>query len=102
MIKKLLNLKYLKLRKFYISRWGVELLLLGILLVPVWQFISWLYTSTSMNVDAEFIKKAMLGTVAGIMGIAIWILGASVIIINLLRDIKILMEKNVKNDRKED
>ncbi len=95
-------IKFLKKRNFYISRWGFELLLLGILLVPVWHFISWTFEIPTLTSDAELIRKSQTGIVAGVMGIGIWFLGVSVIIINLLRDIKMLLEKEVNRREEED
>ncbi len=91
-----------------ISRWHVELFLLGILLVPILLFVTWLQSYPSALSDIEFIKKTLIGICAGVISTAIWVLGSSMIIINILRDILIslkssddLNETHIKKDTKE-
>ena len=81
-----------------VNRWKVELIFLGIMLIPIWFFILWLSQTTSINADEELVKKTLVGIVGGVLGIAIWVLGSSVIIINLLRDILQEIRKGKKGD----
>lgn len=84
--------------KKHVKRWYIELLMLGVLLVPIWFFILWIQDSTSLDPAGEFLRKALVGIVAGVLAIAIWVLGSSVIIINILRDILV----ELRNDKKPD
>lgn len=73
-----------KLKQIKINRWYVELILLGIILIPIWILILWIQQRDGINSDSELVKRALIGICAGILGLAIWVLGASVIVINIL------------------
>ncbi len=88
----------INLRKFHLKRWHFELIILGLLLIPIMFFILWLQQTTEITSDSEMARRLLLGIVAGVLGQAIWILGVSVLAINLLKEI--LEElKSLRRDR---
>lgn len=75
------------LRNVRIKRWHAELLLIGFLLIPIMFFVVWLQQTTSgVQTDAMAAKKLLMGIAAGVLGQAIWLLGVSVLGINLMKD----------------
>lgn len=75
------------IRNIRIKRWHAELLLVGFLLIPIMFFVVWLQqTSSGVQTDAMAAKKLLMGIAAGVLGQAIWLLGVSVLGINLMKD----------------
>lgn len=96
----------LKVKEFFkknlkkVTRWNAELFLLGLLLAPIIAFALWIIKNQSVG-NMIFANQALLlGAVVGILAILVWILGTSVIVINLLRDIlhhlKVITELKAK------
>lgn len=85
-------------KKFHIKRWHFELIILGLLLIPIMFFIAWLQQTTEIRSDSVMARRLLMGIVAGVLGQAIWFLGVSVLAINLLKEI--LEElKSLRRDR---
>ncbi len=85
-------------RKFHLKRWHFELIILGLLLIPIMFFILWLQQTTEIISDSIMARRLLMGIVAGVLGQAIWFLGVSVLAINLLKEI--LEElKSLRKDR---
>ena len=91
--------KKMKIKKIKIRRWNVEMILLGFMLVPIMLFTMWMLQINSRpDADVELVRKTLTGISVGVIGLLIWMLGASVIIINILIDIlSALEEKNARS-----
>ncbi len=72
---------------YNIKRWNIELVMLGLMLVPLMMLMSWVLTTSGIGADIELIRRTLIATSLGVICLLIWILGTSVIIINLLKDI---------------
>jgi hypothetical protein len=84
------------MKKLNIKRWSVELIIVGILLIPIFFFLIWIFDNTAYTQELDFIRKCLVGISIGIMMILVWLLGQGMIISNLLREIKEMIEKKLK------
>ncbi|MBL6991549.1 MAG: hypothetical protein ISR65_17320 [Bacteriovoracaceae bacterium] len=71
-----------------VQRKTVELVILGLLLVPIFFFINWIQQTINDPTDHELIKRVFIGIFVGVIGLGIWVLGISIIMVNILMDIK--------------
>ncbi|HLE10634.1 MAG: hypothetical protein A2504_12825 [Bdellovibrionales bacterium RIFOXYD12_FULL_39_22] len=84
-----------------IRRWHVEMFLLSILLFPIIAFVFWIQQDTTMILGPQITAKAVFAMAVGVISLAIWVLGISVIIVNLLREILIEIIDFKKSQRDE-
>ena len=91
-------LNRLREKNYHITRWHFELILLGIILSVLMAFISWLQLDTTMILDPQTVSKSVFAIASGIILLAIWVLGISVIMVNLLRDILFELKKIKKKE----
>lgn len=85
------------LKKIRITRWHAELAMLGILLIPVMYLIMWIEQSSGTWDTALFSQKLLIGVVAGVLGLAVWVLGGTVIVVNILKDMLTELREIRKN-----
>ncbi len=90
----------MKLKEFYkkeikgkIRRWHVELIILGMIIAPMMWMIVWIQEQSAAVFDSDGIRRALLGIASGVIGLGIWVLGASVIIINILKEMLSELQK---------
>jgi hypothetical protein len=78
---------HVKRYKRSIKRWHIELMLLGLLITPIFFLFAWIQAESMSQYGSDLVRRALIGIVSGILGMAIWVLGASVIIINILKEL---------------